>query len=124
MRRWLIRLGIVVGFIVICFLLYSFGKQYEIFVDNKTVTISETTYEAKYAAVYNIDDSEETEIKLKKRKKSYVVGPNHVFVLKYVDENGKDVEIKKEFNLSTDRESLIVNIPVLIEGGSEWLIDK
>ncbi len=122
MKRNMIRILIVIGFVVVSFLLFTFGKQYEILIDNKTVSLDGTEYPAEYTINYSFDGGEYEELKIKKRKKANVVGPNHFITVEYTDETGETVSMEKPFSLGLSEGTIIVNLPVLIESKDGWLV--
>jgi hypothetical protein len=112
-RRNLIRISLIIVLIFISLLLFLFGKQHEVFVDNKTVEINGTQYLNIEKANIKIDDDEYIEVAKRKRKKLITVGPFHTITVQYTNEEGKTIILEEKINLGF-KGDVVINIPALI----------
>jgi hypothetical protein len=112
-RRNLIRISLIIVLIFISLLLFLFGKQHEVFVDNKTIEINGTQYLNIDKANIKIDDGEYIEVEKRKRKKLITVGPYHTITLQYTNEEGKTIILEEKINLGF-KGDVVINIPALI----------
>jgi len=112
-RRNFIRISLIVILIFISLLLFLFGKQHEVFVDNKTVEINGTQYLNIDKANIKIDDDEYIEVAKRKRKKLITVGPFHTITVQYTNEEGKTIILEEKINLGF-KGDVVINIPALI----------
>jgi hypothetical protein len=112
-RRNLIRISLIIVLIFISLLLFLFGKQHEVFVDNKTIEINGTQYLNIDKANIKIDDGEYIEVEKRKRKKLITVGPYHTITLQYTNEKGQTIILEEKINLGF-KGDIIINIPALI----------
>lgn len=121
-KRLVIRLILFSLLIVLAFLLYYFGKEHEIFLDNKTVDINGKTYEAvKYSRVtVNGDEKGSIELSAEDRDLVKVSGPKHTIKVEIVDEDTEKV-IKTEervFNFGRTS-SLMISVPAIAEKAAD-----
>ncbi|HOO33134.1 MAG TPA: hypothetical protein PK466_07210 [Thermotogota bacterium] len=122
MKRWIIRLLLVVAIILLSIFLYTIGKQHTLLIDNKTVAIAEKEYTQQEIMNVYLDGGEKIEIKAKKRKSVDVVGPNHKIVVEILDGDKNIIRTEEfTFNLKTGDAKMIVNVPALLGGAKEWI---
>ena len=117
-KRLVIRLVLLALLVVLCFLLYYYGKQHEILLDNKTAEIGGQTYEAAELVriTINGDASKPTVLNAKERTLVKVTGPRHTIKVEIVDKVADRV-IKTEervFNFGKTS-SLMISIPAVAE---------
>lgn len=117
-KRLVIRLVLLALLVVLCFLLYYYGKQHEILLDNKTAEIVGQTYEAAELVriTINGDASKPTVLNAKERTLVKVTGPRYTIKVEIVDKVADRV-IKTEervFNFGKTS-SLMISIPAVAE---------
>lgn len=117
-KRLVIRLILLSLIVVVCFLLFYFGKEHELLFDNKTVEINGQSYEAlEFVRItINGDAKKSIELYLKERDVVKVSGPKHTIKVEIVDEDSDKV-IKSEervFNFGKTS-SLMISVPAVAE---------
>ena len=92
-RRLVIRIALVVLLVLLCFGLYYIGKEHDVYVDNKTVTIDGKEYrEIEYLAlVVNGDEKDSVEYFAGDRDVLKLQGPNHTLKIIVMDEDTEEV---------------------------------
>ena len=117
-KRRVIRLILVFALIMIGFLLYYYGKEHEILLDNKTVEINGRSYEAaEFARItVNGDEMKALELYSNERNLVKVAGPKHTFKVEIVDENTEKVIKSEERTFNFGRtSSFMISVPALAE---------
>ncbi|NLD05630.1 MAG: hypothetical protein GX672_07035 [Synergistaceae bacterium] len=117
-KRLVIRLILLSLIVVVCFLLFYFGKEHELLFDNKTVEINGQSYEAlEFVRItINGDAKKSIERYSKERDVVKVSGPKHTIKVEIVDEDSDKV-IKSEervFNFGKTS-SLMISVPAVAE---------
>lgn len=99
--------------------LFITGKQHKIFLKNGSSKMKEIPKEV----FYKIDNQKEKKIKKGKKAVSYVKGKKHLIELKYKNEKGEEIKIKKEFiaKISSVEE---IELSEIIKGKDKWLLYK
>ena len=117
-RRLVIRIALVVLLVLLCFGLYYIGKEHDVYVDNKTVTIDGREYqEIEYLAlVVNGDEKDSVEYFAGDRDVLKLQGPNHTLKIIVMDEDTEEVikTVERKLSLGT--------IPAIKPNGSAILV--
>ena len=104
-RRLVIRVALVVLLVLLCFGLYYIGKEHDVYVDNKTVTIDGREYrEIEYLAlVVNGDEKDSVEYFAGDRDVLKLQGPNHTLRIIVMDEDTEEVikTVERKLSLGT-----------------------
>ena len=92
-KRLVIRLVLLELLVALGFLLYYYGKEHEVLLDNKTVNIGGQTYEAAefVRITVNGDTDKQIELYAKERDMVKVTGPRHTIKVEIVDEDSDEV---------------------------------
>lgn len=117
-KRFVIRLILFSFLVVICFLLFYFGKEHELLFDNKTVEIKGQSYKALEFVRITINDDPNKSVELYSTDRDVlkVSGPKHTIKVEIVDEDSGKV-IKTEdrvFNLGKTP-SFMISVPAVVE---------
>lgn len=104
-RRLVIRIALVVLLVLLCFGLYYIGKEHDVYVDNKTVTIDGKEYrEIEYLALV-IDGDEDGSVEYFAGDRDVVKlqGPNHTIKIIVMDEDSEEVikTVERKLSLGT-----------------------
>lgn len=120
-KRLIIRIALVAALILLCFGLYYIGKEHEVLLDNKTVTIAGKEYaEIPYCTVtINGDGDKEMEFYAGDRDVAQLQGAHHKILIKVIDEKTEKVEktVERTINLGTVS-NVMYSLPALV-GGAE-----
>lgn len=117
-RRLVIRIALVVLLVLLCFGLYYIGKEHDVYVDNKTVTIDGREYrEIEYLAlVVNGDEKDSVEYFAGDRDVLKLQGPNHTLKIIVMDEDTEEVikTVERKLSLGTIP-AIMVSMPAIAE---------
>ena len=117
-RRLVIRIALVVLLVLLCFGLYYIGKEHDVYVDNKTVTIDGKEYqEIEYLAlVVNGDEKDSVEYFAGDRDVLKLQGPNHTLKIIVMDEDTEEVikTVERKLSLGTIP-AIMVSMPAIAE---------
>lgn len=117
MRSFLIKGTLIIVIIIFAILLFVYGKQHKVYLDNKTVTVNNVEY-ASYPSVTVKIDGKSAVVRSRRRKVLYAKGPYHKIVVEYT-KDGTKVTIEKDLKLDLNG-IVIVNLPELIDGYENW----
>ncbi len=117
-RRLVIRIALVVLLVLLCFGLYYIGKEHDVYVDNKTVTIDGKEYqEIEYLALV-IDGNEDGSVEYFAGDRDVVKlqGPNHTIKIIVMDEDSEEVikTVERKLSLGTIP-AIMVSMPAIAE---------
>lgn len=117
-RRLVIRIALVALLVLLCFGLYYMGKEHDVYLDNKTVTIDGKEYqEIEYLALV-IDGNEEGSVEYYSGDRDVVKlqGPNHTIKIIVMDEDSEEVikTVERKLNLGTVP-AVMVSMPAIAE---------
>lgn len=112
-RNWILLIIVVIGISVALFVT---GRLHNIYIENK----SKDGYLPVKGVTYSLNGEKAKKIRENKRGMVEGKGRTHELTVKYKDENGDKKEIKKELKLGIT-EDVIINLPILINGGDNWI---
>ncbi|OUO93946.1 DUF6672 family protein [Cloacibacillus sp. An23] len=117
-RRLVIRITLVVLLVLLCFGLYYIGKEHDVYIDNKTVTIDGKEYaEMEYIAVsFDGKDDDAVEYFAGDRDVVKLRGPNHTIKIVVMDEDTEEVvkTVERRLSLGTIP-GIMVSLPAIAE---------
>lgn len=117
-RRLVIRITLVVLLVLLCFGLYYIGKEHDVYIDNKTVTIDGKEYaEMEYIAVsFDGKDEDAVEYFAGDRDVVKLRGPNHTIKIVVMDEDTEEVvkTVERRLSLGTIP-GIMVSLPAIAE---------
>src|SRR6056297_3177028 len=117
-----VRLVLLILVVVLSMFLYRLGKGFDLLVDNKTITIGETSYRALNLVRVSIDGSEPLELMKRDRDVLSVVGYTHQIRVEILDMDEEVVKtVEKEFTITRGTGDLL-SIPALVDGEPDWII--
>lgn len=117
-KRLVIRLVLLALLVALGFLLYYYGKEHEVLLDNKTVNIGGQTYEAAefVRITVNGDTDKQIELYAKERDMVKVTGPRHTIKVEIVDEDSDEVLRTEERVLDLGKaSSVMISVPAVAE---------
>ena len=112
-RNWILLIIVVIGISVALFVT---GRLHNIYIENK----SKDGYLPVKGVTYSLNGEKAKKIRENKRGMVEGKGRTHELTVEYRDENGDKKEIKKELKLGIT-EDVIINLPILINGGDNWI---
>ncbi len=117
-RRLAIRLALVILLVLLCFGLNYIGKEHDVFLDNKTVTIDGKEYrEIEYLSLV-IDGNEKGSVEYYAGDRDLVKlrGPNHKIKITVMDEDSEEVikVVERSVGLGTVR-AVMFSMPAIVE---------
>lgn len=121
-KRLVIRIVLLALLLALCAFLFYIGKEHDVMLDNKTVTISGQEYkEIPYMTVI-VDGDEEREMEFSAgdRDALKLQGPKHSMVIKVIDEQSEKVlkTIEYKMNLGTIS-SIMLSLPAIVDGAKD-----
>lgn len=121
-RRLVIRITLVVLLVLLCFGLYYIGKEHDVYIDNKTVTIDGKEYaEMEYIAVsFDGKDDDAVEYFAGDRDVVKLRGPNHTIKIVVMDEDTEEVvkTVERRLSLGTIP-GIMVSLPAIAEEAAD-----
>ncbi len=117
-KRLVIRLVLLALLVALGFLLYYYGKEHEVLLDNKTVNIGGQTYAAAefVRITVNGDTDKQIELYAKERDMVKVTGPRHTIKVEIVDEDSDEVLRTEERVLDLGKaSSVMISVPAVAE---------
>lgn len=118
-KRLIIRIVLLAALILLCFGLYYIGKEHEVLLDNKTVTIAGKEYAAIPYMTLVVDGNEEKEMEFYADDRDVVKlqGPSHKLLIKVIDEQSEKVlkTVEKDINLGTVS-TVMLSLPAIVDG--------
>ena len=116
-RRLAIRLALLLGMVALAFAMYHIGKEFNVLLDNETVTVDGTDYPMIDYAMLTIDgdDDKEIEIMADDRIIRKMVGKKHKLVLKIMAEDEETVvkTVERTITLNVDTKAWMVSLPAV-----------
>lgn len=124
-KQIVVNLGLVLLFTLLSVFLYHSGKGYDLLLDNQTVTLEGTIYEAEGTVRVYVDDQEPLELWIDDRDVSSVMGKQHVIKIELLDESEEKVlsSMEKKFIIDPKKGTLF-SIPALLNGAENWVIPR
>lgn len=121
MKRLLVRVFVIFGFVLFGIWLAVFGKGHTLILDNKTVTVDGRTYEPPAGAEVSLNGGKGLEILARERDKTELKGPFHRIAVKVLDKNSKVLTIvEKKFSLG-GKDMYLLSIPALVGGAGTFV---
>ncbi|MDR1916970.1 MAG: hypothetical protein LBQ58_10400 [Synergistaceae bacterium] len=127
-RRLAARAVLAICIVALAFLMYNIGKEYDVVIDNETVTVGGTEYAAVgYAAiVIDGDENRAVDIWADDRIIRKMVGANHRLVVKVLNEDDDSVvkSVERSLKLDFNTKALMISIPALVSESSNILVSN
>ncbi len=119
-RSILFRLIAIAALAVLTVVLFIVGRGHTVYLDNKTIESGGQTYNAYYKVEVFVNDESVAKLSAEDRGMAATMGQNFSMILHITPEKdakkyGKIASIKIPYS----KDSVIVNIPALLEGASE-----
>jgi hypothetical protein len=113
-RRLAIRIAILVALIVLGYSMYNIGKEYNVLLDNKTVTIDGIVYPMLDAVSLTVDGVKKNDVRADVRVAQKMVGKSHRIKLEVLNGDksvAKTVERTVRFDLNMS--AWMISLPAL-----------
>lgn len=121
-KRMVIRLALLAFLVVAGFMLFYFGKEHIILLDNKTADINGTKYEAvgHVKIIINNDQKKSIELNSGERVVVKLSGPGHTIKAEIIDKQTGSVvkSVERDFNFGKTP-SLMISIPAVAENAPD-----
>ena len=117
-KRLIIRVALIALLVLLCFFLYYIGKEHNVYLDNKTVTIDGREYEEiEYLSIV-IDGNEKGSVEYFAGDRDMVKlrGPSHTIKIVVMDEDTEEVikTVERKLSLGTVP-AMMLSIPAMAE---------
>lgn len=121
-RKILFRGAAVLALLVVAGFLFSIGKGSSLLLDNRTVELEGTSYEAFATVQVTVDSQEELELYPRDRLKADVMGSGHRVTATAFDRRGQEVASRSErIRLPGGSRFYLLSLPVFLAGESGYL---
>lgn len=115
-RRYLVRGGLLVAYILLMVLMIFTGRRHTILIDNKDA--ADGSYRAVNGMEVSIDKQESSEYYPGDRDKALVQGQKHTIKINIFDDNST---IEKTFTVPLWSDMMIISVPKLVAGIEPWI---
>lgn len=112
-RNWIV---LILVFVAISVALFITGRQHSIYFENK----EKAGYEAIKDISFSLNGEKAKKVRVNRRGLGEVKGRKHELVVEYKDTNGQKQVIKENITLGPT-ENIIVYLPILVNGGENWM---
>ena len=117
-RRWTIRLILLAALVGIAFLMYDIGKEYNVLIDNETVTIDGKEYPAVEYADLIVDGNEAKALSFEAddRLIQKMVGNGHTLRVKILKDDQETVvkTVERKIKLTVDPKAWMISLPAVV----------
>lgn len=121
-KKLFIRLALIALLVLICLALFYFGREHDVLIDNRTVTIGGVEYkEIEYINVVVDGDEEKSgEYYAGDRDMIKLKGPSHKIKVIVMDEDSEKVikTVERSLNIGTAR-GVMYSLPAIVAEASE-----
>ena len=110
--------------VIVSALLFYFGREHRIFLDNKTIDdVEGNSYRALKFVRVSVNDSSQIELLPRDRDLVKVAGPSFRFKVEVMDDFGEEVEkvIEREFRLGFDKD-VMFSLPLLASDRDDYVL--
>jgi hypothetical protein len=122
-KRLLIRLGALVGVLLLAVLMYFVGREHTILVDDKSVG----DYKALATVDVGVDKQKSMELAARDRDKFVVTSQSHSITIKFTDSNWNEQTITRKFKVPVGLDTVIISLPTLAANPdapqADWLAE-
>lgn len=120
-KRFVIRIVLLLLILAFACFLFRIGKEHEVLLDNKDVSIAGTDYKAAEYMRVRINGSEESEMEFYAGDRDVVKlqGPSHSIKVTILEEDTEKVikETEQKFDFGTESR-LMISLPALAQGAA------
>ncbi len=117
-RRWTIRLLIIAALVGIAFWMYDIGKEYNVLVDNETVTIDGKEYPTVEYADLVVDGDEKKPLSFEAddRLVQKMVGKGHTLRVNILKDDQETLvkTIERHIKLNVDTRAWMISLPAVV----------
>lgn len=123
LRRHLFQLGFTALIVIIGIVMFIIGRQHTMLLDNKTIEVEGTVYQALPIVNVAVDKNEPIELAARDRDKVEVMGQRHTITVTYTDQFFEEHQLTVPCTIPIDQNMVLINIPALVGGAesSVWL---
>ena len=114
-----VRLAVILLIIILAVFLYHYGKQHNIYVDNRTIEIDGVEYKAIEWAEVSVDGRDAKEYYPRTRQEEVVQRQKHSIHILYEDEDFNQFEVDAEFTIPLNEKEIVLSLPALVAGLGE-----
>ncbi len=113
---WIVRGVLLAIILALAAFLYSYGKEHIIYIDNRKVTVGDTTYPAIEWGEYSVDGGEIYETAPNLRDRATVMRQKHTIDFLWEDEDYNEHSATVEFSVPLNEYEVVVSLPLLAAG--------
>jgi hypothetical protein len=123
MMRTLQRVVALCFIIAFSTFLFYVGREHQIFIDNKTIELENSSFRALKFIRVSVNDGTPIELMARDRDLMKVVGPSFRFKLEVLDEYGEEVEniIEKDLRLDFTKD-IMLSMPIMAAGREDYIL--
>jgi hypothetical protein len=116
-RRFAARAAIVAALVVLAFAMYNIGKEYNVLLDNKTVSIDGVEYPMLETVSLTLDGVKKNDVKADARAAHKMVGKSHKIKIDVL-RGDKSVEktVERTVKFSMNMRAWMISLPALAGG--------
>ena len=121
--RTLQRIAALCLVAVLSALLFYFGREHQIFLDNRTIEVGEENFRALKLVRVTVNDAAPVELMPRDRDLVKVVGPSFRFRVEVMDEFGEEVEkvMERELRLGFTKD-VMLSMPLMASDRDDWIL--
>lgn len=113
-KRFWVRSAAIIVILAFSVFLFFIGRQHTILVDNKSITINETEFQALQLVEVQINKQPPLELAARDRDKYEATGQKHTVTIMYTDKTWEEHVIVRTFKVPLMQDMLIISIPALV----------
>jgi hypothetical protein len=121
--RTLLRIAALCIVTFLSVLLFYFGREHQIFIDNRTIEIEGRSYRAPQLVRVTINDGASIELMPRQRDLAKIIGPSFRFKVEVMDGAGEQVEklIERELTPGFSKD-IMLSIPLLAHDRDDFVL--
>ncbi|MCL2767745.1 MAG: hypothetical protein FWE49_03345 [Synergistaceae bacterium] len=121
--RTLLRTVALCFFALLSVLLFYFGREHQVFIDNNTIEVEGDRFRALRLVRVTVNDAKPMELMQRERDLVKVVGPSFRFKVEVMDQFGENVEkvIEKELRPGFAK-NLMLSLPLIASDRDDYIL--
>ena len=121
--RTSLRIMVVCLIVILSVLVFYFGREHQVFIDNNTIEIEGSRFRALRSVRVTINNGQPIELMQRERDLVKVVGPTFKFKVEVMDNFGENVEKTIEGNLRPGfSKNLMLSLPLIASDRDDYIL--
>jgi hypothetical protein len=122
-RRLLVRALLLAALVAIAFGMYSIGKEHNVLLDNRAVTINGVDYAPVETLTLSIDGVKKNDVKAGARVAHKMIGRNHKITAGVTrPDQTAEKTVERGVRLDADMKKWMISLPALVAGAPDIYI--